>query len=104
LDGRRILSVDNRPVPGKVKETMKTSLLNSRRFWLAIADAVVSLATLAITFYLSSDTATRAFVLGILAVLQPVFVAVINGLTAEDTANINAQAVRDAAKIQFKGQ
>ena len=75
------------------------SLLNSRKFWIAICDAMFSIITMVVTFFLSEKIEIRVLVLGILATLQPVFIAVINGIATEDAANVAAFAVSDAAAI-----
>jgi hypothetical protein len=75
------------------------SIFKSRKFWIAVLDAVVSIVTMAVTLYLANDIETRGFVLGILAAVQPVFVALINGIATEDAAAKNADAVKTAASI-----
>lgn len=61
-------------------------ILKSRKFWLVVVDAVVSIVTMAVTLYLANDVETRAFVLGTIAALQPVVIALINGIATEDAA------------------
>lgn len=69
---------------------MKTPLYLSRRFWLLVVDAVVSLVGLIGGIYLSPDN--LKFILGIIAVLQPVVIFVVDGYTKEDVATTNAIA------------
>lgn len=69
---------------------MKTPLYLSRRFWLLVVDAVVSLVSLIGGIYLSPEN--LKFILGIIAVLQPVVIFVIDGYTKEDVATTNALA------------
>jgi len=42
------------------------------------------------TFYFADDIETRGFVLGVIAALQPVIIALINGIAAEDSAAMAA--------------
>jgi hypothetical protein len=67
---------------------MKPNLFKSRKFWIAVVDALISIATMAVALYLSPDNAK--FVLGVIASLQPVIYAVINGIATEDAARIAA--------------
>ena len=68
---------------------MKT-IFRSRKFWITVSDALISIATMATTFYLADDIETRGFVLGVIAALQPVIIALINGIAAEDSAAMAA--------------
>jgi hypothetical protein len=70
----------------------KPNLLKSRKFWIVISDAVFSIATMLITFWLSDQTEIRVLVLGILATLQPVVISLINGIATEDAARIAAES------------
>jgi hypothetical protein len=69
---------------------MKPNIFKSRKFWIAISDAVFSIATMVITFLMSDKTEIRVLVLGILATLQPVIISLINGIATEDAAVIAA--------------
>lgn len=60
------------------------SLLHSRKFWLAVADAFFSTLTIVLTILLSPTHADLA--LQIVAIWQPVIIAVIVGITVEDSA------------------
>jgi len=61
-------------------------IFKSRKFWIVVSDAVVSIITMAATLYLANDIETRGFVLGIITALQPVVIALINGIATEDAA------------------
>ncbi|HAQ02988.1 TPA: hypothetical protein DCQ22_03805 [Candidatus Nomurabacteria bacterium] len=69
---------------------MKPNLFRSRKFWIAVSDAIFSIVTMLLTFLLSDQTEIRVLVLGVLATLQPIFIAVINGIATEDAAKITA--------------
>ena len=59
-------------------------LLQSRKFWLLILDTVVSIVALLGGVYFLPDT--MELVLAFIAIMQPVFVFVINEVTQEDVA------------------
>jgi hypothetical protein len=63
-------------------------LFQSRKFLIALADAVISILVLVLTRLLSPDDVK--FAIAIIAVLQPVIYAVIAGIAKEDTARIEA--------------
>ena len=65
-------------------------LLKSRKFLILSLDAVFGLAALAVAFFVAEDIETQVFVLAVFGILQPVFVGVINGITREDAAAIQA--------------
>jgi hypothetical protein len=65
------------------------SLIGSRRFWIMIADVVVSTATYFVAHYMNAAGSND--VLWLIGAWQPVIYAVINGLTQEDTAKIAAK-------------
>lgn len=73
------------------------TLLHSRKFWITVLDALVSIATMGVTLAYANDLQTRGFVLGVIAALQPVIIALINGIATEDAALTAADGVRDAA-------
>lgn len=75
------------------------SLLKSRKFMIAMSDALFSIVTMLVTFLLSENTEVRVLVLGIIATLQPVIISVINGIATEDAAKTTAQSVKDAANV-----
>jgi hypothetical protein len=72
-------------------------IFKSRKFWITVVDAVVSIATVGVTLAFAKDLETRAFVLGVITALQPVVISLINGIATEDAALTAANAVRDAA-------
>lgn len=72
-------------------------LFHSRKFWIVVSDAVTSIITMVVTVIFAHDLETRALILGILTALQPVVIALINGIATEDAALTAANAVRDAA-------
>jgi hypothetical protein len=61
-----------------------SSLLHSRKFWLMVADVVLANVTYFVTMFLAPDKAEMA--LWLIGSWQPVIVAVIIGITAEDVA------------------
>jgi hypothetical protein len=71
---------------------MKPSIFKSRKFWLTVADALISIASMTITIYLSPENAK--YVLAVIAVLQPVVYALINGIVAEDVAYMETEAFK----------
>jgi hypothetical protein len=77
---------------------MKPSILQSRKFWITVSDAVFSIVTMVVTFLLSDKTEIRVLVLGILATLQPVIISLINGIATEDAAVVAAEASKVVAK------
>lgn len=78
---------------------MKPSLFKSRKFLIAMSDAAFSIASMVVTFLLTNEIEIRVLVLGILATLQPVIIAVINGIAHEDAANMHAEATVMAADL-----
>ena len=50
------------------------TLLHSRKFWITVLDALVSIATMGVTLAYANDLQTRGFVLGVIAALQPVII------------------------------
>ena len=77
--------------------TAKPNIFQSRKFWIVVFDSVVSIITMIVTILLANDIQTRGLVLGILASLQPVIIALINGIATEDAANVTAEATKSAA-------
>ena len=71
---------------------MAPSIWKSRKFWLAVADAVFSITGIVLTSVLAPDK--LALALNIIGVLQPVLIAVIVSYTVEDVAAINAGLVK----------
>lgn len=61
------------------------SLLKSRKFLLAMLDALVASIALTLTWFLSPDKV--ASVLALIGIWQPVCIAVIISIAAEDVAN-----------------
>lgn len=66
-----------------------SKLFQSRKFLLICVDATVSLAGLAVGFFVQ-DADWQRFILGVIATLQPVFVAAIVGVAVEDAAALKA--------------
>ena len=75
------------------------SLLQSRKFLLLLADAIFSLATYFIGKYAGASSQD---LLTVLAILQPVWVAVIVGVTVDDTIKVWAGVRREelAARVR----
>jgi len=65
------------------------SLLQSRKFWLYVLDATVSLITMGLTLYASAET--QKFVLAVLAILQPGVIMVIGSITVQNVAEIRSR-------------
>ena len=61
-----------------------TGLIHSRKFLLAMLDALVSSVALVLAWFLSPDKV--ASVLALIGIWQPVLIAVIIGIAAEDVA------------------
>lgn len=59
-------------------------ILKSRKFWIMVADLVVSVTTYFVAKYVSPDTAKD--VLFLLASCQPVIIAVIASMTVQNVA------------------
>ena len=59
------------------------ALLQSRKFWLLILDTIISLAVYFVGKYAGVN---GEYLLFIIATLQPVFIALIIGITVEDAA------------------
>jgi hypothetical protein len=72
-----------------------TGLIHSRKFLLAMLDALVSSIALILTWFLSPDKV--ASVLALIGIWQPVLIAVIIGIAAEDVALSKAGAAIYAA-------
>jgi hypothetical protein len=66
------------------------SLMHSRKFWLAVLDAVVTIAVMWVG-YLAAPDQVELIVATILAIQAP-FVVLINSIKAEDVAKIKAGA------------
>jgi hypothetical protein len=67
----------------------KPNIFKSRKFWITVADALISIVTISVTGWLAPDNAKYA--LAVIASLQPVIYALINGITNEDVAFMNNQ-------------
>jgi len=59
-------------------------LLRSRKFWLLVLDTVLSTATYFVTKYAAPDVGKD--VLFVIGLYQPIFIAVVHGITTEDAA------------------
>jgi len=82
--------------------TSTPNIFKSRKFWIAVCDSIFTIATMIVTFYLSDQTEVRVLVLGVLATLQPVFIALINGIATEDAAYMASRAVVVAAETKVE--
>ena len=60
----------------------KPSIWTSRKFWLMVADVVVSLSTYFITKYISPTAAND--ILYVIGLLQPVVIALITSITVQN--------------------
>ena len=67
---------------------MKSSLLQSRKFWLMVVNVVVSLITYFVTKYVNPEAAKD--VLFLIGALQPVVIAVIASITVQNIEHIKA--------------
>lgn len=76
-------------------------LLHSRKFWLAILDAVAAILGLWIGTLV--DETTAKLIMATWGALQPVFVTVIAAIAYEDKANMEMTAKIDAANSLFSG-
>jgi hypothetical protein len=65
-----------------------SALFHSRKFLVAIMDAFLATLAIALTWWLSPENVKQALVL--VGIWQPVFVAVIYGITTEDAAAYDA--------------
>ena len=63
-------------------------LLASRKFWLMVADVVISTATYFVTKYIAPEIGNDVF--WVIGLWQPVIVAMINGIAIEDAATKRA--------------
>ena len=63
-----------------------SSLFSSRKFLILLLDAVFGLAALFVAFFLVEAVETQILIVSAFAIIQPVFVGVINGITKEDEA------------------
>jgi len=70
-------------------------LFTSRKFWLMVADVVVSVGSYFVTKYASPELTKD--VLFLIGALQPVILLVIGSLTVQNVAEIKAQALIDEA-------
>ncbi len=67
---------------------MKSSLLQSRKFWLMVVNVIVSLITYFVTKYVNPEAAKD--VLFLIGALQPVVIAVIASITVQNIEHIKA--------------
>jgi hypothetical protein len=68
---------------------MKPNILKSRKFWITVADLVVSTAVYFVTKYVAPQTGND--ILWLIGVWQPVVIALITGIATEDAANAGLQ-------------
>lgn len=59
------------------------ALLYSRKFWLIVLDAIISTVTIIVGRYAQAEA---EFIRQLITIYQPVFVAIIIGIAAEDAA------------------
>ena len=67
-----------------------SSLLRSRKFWIMIADVLISTATYFVGHYVSPELGEN--IIWLIGSWQPVVYAVIAGIATEDAASISAGA------------
>ena len=67
----------------------KPLIWKSRKFWIMVFDIVVSTATYFLTAYAAPDVAKN--ILWVIATWQPITIAVIVSIAAEDVAYLNSQ-------------
>jgi len=67
----------------------KPSIWKSRKFWIMVFDIVVSTTTYFLTAYAAPDVAKN--ILWVIATWQPIIIAVIVSIAAEDVAYLNSQ-------------
>ena len=67
---------------------MKSSLLQSRKFWIMTVDVVVSIVTYFVTKYFSPDAGKD--VLFLIGALQPIVLLVVNSITQQNMEYIKA--------------
>ncbi len=65
-----------------------TTIWQSRKFLTMLVDAVVSIAGIVLAWYLTPDRVTQ--VMTVVGVIQPVVIAYIASVTAEDSAKLKA--------------
>ena len=74
-----------------------SSLLKSRKFWLMVADVLISSITYFVGQYVSPEVGEN--IIWLVLAWQPVIVALITGIATEDAANASARAVVDASIV-----
>ena len=67
---------------------MKSSLLQSRKFWIMAVNVVVSVATYFVTKYVNPEAAKD--VLFLIGSMQPVIIAVVASITVQNVEHIKA--------------
>jgi len=67
----------------------KPLIWKSRKFWIMVFDIVVSTTTYFLTAYAAPDVAKN--ILWVIATWQPIVIAVIVSIAAEDVAYLNSQ-------------
>lgn len=72
---------------------MDITIWKSRKFWLAVSDVVVSLATYFIGKYLNPESAQDILI--VIGTLQPVWLLVIGSITVQNIEGIKAQSDRE---------
>jgi hypothetical protein len=80
---------------------MTPNIFKSRKFWLTVSDALISIAIAGVTLAFANDVVTKGFILGVIASLQPVFIALINGIATEDAAFMAAEASKEVAQTNL---
>jgi hypothetical protein len=82
-------------------DKMTPNIFKSRKFWLTVSDALISIAIAGVTLAFANDVVTKGFILGVIASLQPVFIALINGIATEDAAFMAAEASKEVAQTNL---
>jgi uncharacterized membrane protein len=68
---------------------MKPNIFKSRKFWITIADLVISTVTFFVTKYVAPQIGND--ILWVIGAWQPAIFALITGIATEDAANAGLQ-------------
>jgi hypothetical protein len=74
-----------------------SDLFQSRKFWVAVCDAVFSTLAVMLTLFFKPEVVDK--ILAVVAMWQPVILVVIGSMTVQNVAGINATAKIEDAKI-----
>jgi len=77
-----------------------SGLLHSRKFWLAVVDAIAAILALWVGSYVEPKLAQ--LILATWAAFQPVLIVVIAAIAYEDKANVQASAKVEEAELYYK--